>query len=318
MNITLLDTSIATDNLGDEIIMDAIESTVRGLLPGTGVDRVATHKYMTSVSRQLLKRSELSIVCGTNILESHMWLRPQWKLRPWDVTALNNAVLCGVGWRAYSIKPDPYTNWLLRKVLNKDYIHSVRDRYTAEKLTSLGLNVVNTSCPTLWELTPERCAAVPSKKADTVLTSLTWYIPRPSTDRAILDLLVKKYKEVYFWPQQSEDSDYLASLGVAGIKFLEPSLSAYDEFLETVDTDYVGLRLHGGIRCIQKGRRSLVIPVDNRATEISRDTGLPTIARDDLMGIERWISVPEKIALNLPNEAIAQWKDQFRKQQKIQ
>jgi hypothetical protein len=43
------------------------------------------------------------------------------------------------------------------------------------------------------------------------------------------------------------------------------------------DVDFVGARLHGGIRALQRGRRTLTIALDNRAREIAGDTGMPVV-----------------------------------------
>jgi polysaccharide pyruvyl transferase WcaK-like protein len=312
MNITLFDTSAATDNLGDEIIMNAIEKVVRQLFPDAYIYKVATHEYMSRVSRRILARSELSFVCGTNLLSSNMSFRGiQWKLNPWDVSVLDHAILCGVGWRDYDKKPNAYTRWLLGRVLKHNQVHSVRDRYTKERLSNIGVDVVNTSCPTLWELTPEHCAVIPQKKTDSVLTTLNWYRPSQEIDADFLKALTRNYKKVYFWPQTSQDIGYFEGLGVSGIKRISPSMTTYNTFLENEDVDFIGHRLHGGIRALQKLKRSLITAVDNRATEISRDTGLPIIDRPDLAGMEKWIWSEAPTTLALPTEAISQWKQQF-------
>jgi hypothetical protein len=312
MKITLWDTRIESDNLGDGVIMDAIEAVIAEVLPGSQYSRIPTHQYLSKASASEIKDNPLGIVCGTNILESHMLYRPQWRLAPWQVSSVKNAILCGTGWRRYTGMPDRYTKWLLRKILHPDYIHSVRDSYSLERLRDLGLKVVNTSCPTMWSLTPERCASIPRVKADSAITTLTYYVPRPDTDRAMLQLLVRSYKEVFFWPQQHHDMAYFKKLNVEGLHLIDPTLEAYNQCLSSRPLDFLGLRLHGGIRALQMGRRALIIPVDNRATEISRDTGLPIMDRTNIAGMEAWISGERATRIDLPSAAIQAWKEQFR------
>jgi hypothetical protein len=196
-------------------------------------------------------------------------------------------------------------------VLNNDVIHSVRDRYTKEKLDYLGKKVVNTSCPTMWALTPEHCSAIPAKKADAALTTLTWYRPDVEGDRQFLRTLTSNYKTVYFWPQTFEDDDYFKRLGVEGIKTLPWTLPTYNSFLENEDIDVIGSRLHGCIRAIQKKKRTTVIPVDNRAKEISHDTRLPILTRNDHKALESWIWDQKPTEIVLPADAIQAWKSQF-------
>lgn len=311
MTITLLDTSIATDNLGDEIIMEAIEGIARSLFSNAYIYKVATHEYMTRISRDLIKRSEVAIVCGTNILSSNMAFRPVWKVRPWDPLLINNCVLLGAGWRDYSHKRDPYTRWLLRRMLASNRLQSARDNYTKEHLIAFGVKAVNTTCPTMWSLHPRHCDTIPLKKAQDVVTALTWYKPNLEADKALLECLTRNYRRVYLWTQQRNDQDYYQRIAGPAVTVIDPSLRSFDRILEDEDVDYVGLRLHAGIRALQKRRRSLILPVDNRATEISRDTGLPIQARDRVDLIEQWIGTDEATRISLPTPAIDAWKKQF-------
>ena len=50
------------------------------------------------------------------------------------------------------------------------------DEYTKKKLESMGIrNVINTGCATLWQLTPDFCAGIPSHSASEAVTTLTDY-----------------------------------------------------------------------------------------------------------------------------------------------
>lgn len=312
LNITLLDTSIATDNLGDEIIMDAVQQVISEVLPRASVYRVATHEYMSWVSRRLLRKSTLAIVGGTNLLSSSMGRFSLWKVMPWDVPSLNRTILLGVGWRSYMGDMDAYTRWMLKRILDSNSIHSVRDTYTKKKLAALDKKVCDTSCPTMWSLTPPHCKAIPRHKADEVVTTLTFYLPNPERDRELLNVLKRSYKKVYFWSQQSEDQLYLDSLQVPGITSIYPTVESYNSLLASQSLDFVGTRLHGGIRSLQKGRRSLILAVDNRATEIAQTCNLPVVPREATPEIEAWIFGNAPTSVRLPSDAIADWKAQFR------
>jgi polysaccharide pyruvyl transferase WcaK-like protein len=310
--ITLLDTSVATDNLGDEIIMDAVAEVARAVLPDGYFYRVATHERMGATSRGLIRSSDLSIVGGTNILSSSMLSKNAlWKLGLKDILSLKSVVLLGVGWHAYMSAPKSNTQFILKKILSGEYIHSVRDSYTADKLANIGKSVVNTSCITMWRLTPEHCAALPRNKANKVVTTLTFYKKDREADRGLLSLLKEEYEEVAFWPQQSHDLAYFQSLGISGIEIIQPQLASYNSVLDSEDVDFIGTRLHGGIRAMQKGHRALIMSVDNRATEISRDTNLPVLNRSDLQGARLWIHGGTATEIRLPLQAIETWKLQF-------
>ena len=309
---TVLDTSICSDNAGDEIIMDAVYDVLAEVIPDVYLFKVMTHDFMGEVSRKIVAASQFAIVGGTNLLDSHALSKNAlWKLRLLDTLKLRSALLLGVGWRGYAEPASRTTKAVLKRVLSPDMQHSVRDSYTAEKLRAVIPNVTNTACMTMWKLTPEWCAGLPRKRAASAVTNLTFYRPDPAADTAMLKLLVAKYQSVYFWPQQFEDQAYFESLGVDGVRGLNPNLRSYTRFLEAEDVDFIGTRLHGGIRAMQHKHRALVIGIDNRATEINKDTNLPVIQRGQIAGIEAWIDGGAATTIVLPAEAIAAWKRQL-------
>jgi polysaccharide pyruvyl transferase WcaK-like protein len=235
-----------------------------------------------------------------------------WKVMPWDIPSLNRTILLGAGWRSSMGDMDAYTRWMLKRILDNNYIHSVRDTYTKKKLAALDKKVYDTACPTMWSLTPSHCEEIPRHKADEVVTTLTYYLPNPERDRELLNVLRRSYKKIYFWSQQSEDQIYLDSLQVPGITSIHPTVDSYNSLLASKSLDFVGTRLHGGIRSLQKGKRSLILAVDNRATEIAQSCNLPVAPRDAIQRIEEWIFGSEPTSIRLPGEAIAHWKAQFR------
>lgn len=305
----LLDTSVASTNLGDQIIMQAVRAELERPLKDALVSSVASHDTMGRKGRSLVRASDLVIAGGSNLISSHIWMRSVWRLRPLDAFIGMNVVLMGVGWYQFQSKPDPYTRWLLRKVLHPRALHSVRDGYTADMLASIGIaNCVNTGCPTLWGLTPELCAGLPRTKAKSVVTTLNTYIRDIEADRRLIELLRSRYETVHAWVQTAEDHDYLREFG-DDIRILEPSLAAYDRLLSNEpDLDYVGNRLHGGIRALQHGRRAIIVEIDNRAKEMGRDFNLPTVARTDFDQLASMIDGRSGIDVRVPSEAIARWK----------
>jgi polysaccharide pyruvyl transferase WcaK-like protein len=89
-------------------------------------------------------------------------------------------------------------------------------------------------------------------------------------------------------------------------------LRAFDDFLsQDIAVDYVGNRLHGGIRAMQKLRRTIIIEIDNRAREMSRDFKLPTIARHDFDRLAQMIDTPFVNETTPPFAAARSWLAQF-------
>ena len=311
--LTLIDTSAASTNLGDQIIMEAVRRELSSLLPDAFAFTVASHEWMGRKSRSLMRRSNWVVAGGTSLLSSRMWFRPPWKLAPWDVVGTPGVVLMGAGWYQYQRRPDPYSRWMLRRVLRGAHTHSVRDSHTAGMLRSIGISrVLNTSCPTLWKLSSEHCSRIPAKQAENVVTTLNTYMPDPPRDRRFLEVLCKNFSTVYFWPQTDTDYEYAKQLG-SGLRFIDPSLAAYDGLLGSDQSlDYVGLRLHAGIRAMQFARRAVIVEIDNRAQVMGKDVGLITVDRGDFERLQGLVSGSFPTSLQIPWAAIDEWKAQFR------
>lgn len=314
MTIAVFNPSIASTNLGDEIIVDAVRREASFIFPLEQFINIPTQEKIGAISIGHSRRARHRIVGGTNLLSSRMLRYKQWQINILQAFFLRDVTLMGVGWWQYQNRPDIYTRAVLNMVLSSGKIHSVRDEYTKKKLNSIGIiNVINTGCPTMWQLTSEHCAAIPQAKASTVIFTLTDYNKSVENDKALIALLKKNYSQVLFWPQGAGDLTYLKTLGTEGLSIIGPSLDAYDEVLSNESSiEFIGTRLHGGIRALQKKKRSLILAVDNRAREIGLDTGLNVMDRSELSAVEAWIQAeaPTKIKMNWEN--INKWKNQFK------
>ncbi len=324
MKICVLDPGIRDNydceskNLGDVIIQTAVSRELSNLFGNCDISRISTHVPMESRDFKVVRNSRYVFVGGSNLLGTgvfsrrRLWWWRQWKVSFRDAKRIHNAILFGVGWRQYEGKTGFYTRAILRAALSEDVLHSVRDEYTKKKLKAIGIeNVVTTGCPTTWPLSKANTAEIPTQKADDVLVMLTDYNQVPELDARLLHMLVLRYNHVYCWPQGEGDSTYIGSLGFP-VMMLDHSLKALKDFLASVkNCDYVGTRLHGGIFCLLAKKRTLIIRVDNRASELSKSIGLPTVRRDDFDSILRWISGPTKIEIQIDYEAINRWKKQF-------
>ena len=311
----LLDTSMDSDNAGDGIIMENCLRQLSDCIDVTNLGHVPTHRVPTGKEKQQLCAAGRKILCGTNILSGRMRHYGLWKLGS-DVSAYCETILLGVGFDSKDMTFDSYTKQLLRTILSTKGIHSVRDSFSERKLKAMGItNVLNTGCPTMWNLTPEHCAAIPTEKAANVICTLTDYCRDAANDKAMLDILLENYEKVWLWLQGRNDLAYIRELGYEDkVELVESSLESYDAVLAIDDLDYVGTRLHAGIRALSKGRRSLIISIDNRAECISADTGLPVIHRENVpAALKRWITGNAGTNINLPWDHIQTFKNQFRK-----
>lgn len=309
----LLDTSMDSDNCGDGIIMENCLLQLSDCMNTEHLLHIPTHRFLTKEEKHELCASGRKILCGTNIISGHMRSYGLWKLET-DVSPYRGTLLMGIGFDSKSESYDYYSKQLLHVILSKDGIHSVRDSFSEKKLKAMGIsNVLYTGCPTMWNLTPEHCAAIPITKADNVVCTVTDYCRDERNDKAMLDILLDCYDKVYLWLQGQNDLTYVRDLGYQDRVGLIPSaLADFDAVLEQENLDYVGTRLHAGIRAISKGHRSLIISIDNRAECIGIDTGLPVLKREDVcVMLKDRVNGTIELKINMPWENIAQWKRQF-------
>jgi hypothetical protein len=319
MKICLFDPGIENNNnslssnLGDLIIQEAVNRELKNIFSGCDVMRISTQIPMRQEQIKVIHNCSLIFVGGTNLLSSNMNKYKQWQISIWDSFQIKNAILLGVGWWQYQPNPDLYTKFILKSALSNKIFHSVRDNYTKLKLESIGIkNVLNTGCPTMWSLSQIKLNEIPLTKSENVLLMLTDYSKNIDLDRKLIELLISQYKKVFVWPQGRNDLDYILSFNFP-LVILEHTLEALDNFLNSeTPFDYIGTRLHGGIRCLLAKKRALILEIDNRAKEIAIDTGIPTAPRNDFDYIKQWINTPSITQIKIDMSTISTWKSQFK------
>jgi len=311
-------------NLGDLIIYESVDKCLNRIFQQPDILRISSHCIPDSESLSKASRSDLVFFGGTNALSSDLRKYHQWKLSvPSRLTwpfmfPVTNVILLGVGWWQYQNAPTSYTRAFYKRILTHKYLHSVRDGYTELKLKQLGFeNVVNTGCPTMWELDGLNVSAR-SGAPENCLFTLTDYNREPEIDDKIIGAIVEGYKgKIFFFPQGTLDLEYIASLGVyqkhcARITIINRSFEDYVATLVENDVDYIGTRLHAGIKALQLKKNALILSVDNRAIEISNDTGLPVVPRNEVEKIFLWIGGQIMFGnIRIPVKRIERWKKQF-------
>lgn len=315
--LILFDTALQSQNMGDSIIQQYCGAVITELLSQKEILRVPTHVLPEAQELAQIPMAETKIVCGTNLMTPHyedysIWVMPQ------DLVGYRNVITMGVGWGRYCEEISPVSKYVYQTILSKTGLHSVRDSYTEQKFHQMGIhNVVNTGCPTLWKLSPEHCSAIPVSKASRVIATITDYDQAIEQDRKMLEILLKEYEDVFVWIQGSNDLKYLEQLiSLERVNVVPRSVEAFTEILRKGSIDYVGTRLHAGIHALNQGVRSLIIAIDNRATEIGRDVNLPILLREDIgEKLVARINAPIKTEIILPEENIIRWKSQFKKQE---
>lgn len=311
--VSYFDTSISSLNIGDEIINDSGLTEIQGIFNQKQIFISSTHNGISSKCISIVNNTKVRFVCGSNLLSPDIIFRGCWNISIFDILRLRKLTFVAVGWERYSEKESIFTKLFYKYIFDKDNIHSVRDEYTKEKLLSFGIkNVINTGCITTWRLTDEFCKQIPTYKSTKVVFTLTDYNRDYENDKLLVNILLDLYEEVYFWPQGHEDLQYLHSLKLDSIKVIAPNLKAYDDFLRNNECDFVGTRLHGGIRALQFKRRTLIIAIDNRAIEKSRDFNFNILPRceikDNLVTV---LCNDLKTEIKINSAGIELWKKQF-------
>lgn len=319
--VLFFDTSIATLNTGDEIINVSIKNNWREIYNNNYVLRMATHtpnyywwQNLIYKKHKIYENADYKFLCGTNILYTNM-LRPEpaWNVFINNTRNIRNTICVGVGIGKNSKRINLYTKMLYKKILSKDYIHSVRDEAAKKLLESLGFKAINTGCPTLWGLTPEHCKEIPVKKCNSVVFTLTSYQPDYVNDKKMIEIIKRNYKNVYFWPQSINDYKYLLELKMNdNVKIISPNLEGYDEILNQ-EIDYVGNRLHGGIFALQHKCRTIIIGIDYRVEEMGKSFSIPFIMRDEINdNLEDFINRDFETKISgIDFQLINKWKEQF-------
>lgn len=317
----LLDTSVGTSNIGDNIIMECVERELAPILANAFVFHLPTHVpsfhsyaiWKNSFTVQNYATCDYKFVGGSNILAKNMLTHyPQWNVNIFNYKPLAGAVCVGVGAGAGE-HADAYTTHLYRKILSHSYYHSVRDERSKRYVEDiLGLKAVNTGCVTMWALTPELCVQIPRKRSDNVVFTLTGGSIPDKRDQFLIDTLKREYEHVAFWIQGDKDEAYFNMFSnIDGIEIIPPSKFAYEQVLQREKIEYVGTRLHGGIYALRYKKRAIIISIDERARSISADTGLVTIEKNDLGRLPELINSAFETKLNIPFDEIARWKAQF-------
>lgn len=316
--IVLLDTGIATGNVGDEIIMECVQEELSFLLKNSFVYHLPTHVpafhsyaiWKNSTTVQNFSNCTYKFAGGSNLLVKNMLTHyPQWNVNIFNYHPLTGTILVGVGAGAGE-KTNLYTTHLYRKMLNGEYHHSVRDERSKKYVESMGLKAINTGCVTMWKLTPEFCKAIPSKKATRCVFTITGNGPY---NQQMVDILKRNYDQLFFWIQGDRDWDAFGQLkNTEGITIVPPSKDAYHKLLCEDNLDYVGTRLHGGVYAMRHKKRAIIIAIDERATEINRANNLNCISQGDIPEkLEAMIQSEFETKITMPFEEIEKWKLQF-------
>ena len=130
MLISIFDTSICDNNLGNQIIMETVNKYLREIFPNAFFIKLP---YLDTVGIEAVKyinQSNYIFLGGTNALSSEMEKYKQIGIDHNNYLYIKHLLLMGVGWWQYQGSVSPYTEKILRHCLHSNLYHSVRDTYT--------------------------------------------------------------------------------------------------------------------------------------------------------------------------------------------
>ena len=272
--IVHIDPSVGSTNLGDEIISEAVRSQLIEMFPTKRIINLASRDAGVWAKR-VVTDAEYVFLGGTNALSSNpLFGYRQFDMGIFPTGSFRKIILMGVGWWQYQNKFGLFASRFYKNTLHQSLTHSVRDQYTVDHLSQLGIkSVLNTACPTMWNL-----QSFNVKVSSIAVITLTDYHRNIERDAEFIKNILAKFSKVYFWPQGTADIEYLKTFStqfnLSQIELLRPNLKDFDNLLSSGVT-YIGTRLHAGIRALQKQCPSYILPVDNRAVEISKTDSLP-------------------------------------------
>ena len=319
-NIVLWDTAVATTNQGDAIIMEGVKKGLEPVFKGNYVVPFPTHTTPFSIwqsyfwwKAKWVEDADYRFIGGSNLFATNLrYPTNDLNINLFNCKPMSNSVFCGVGNSTLNKKTNWYTQQIWKKILSKDYIHSLRDDESTAMLQSYGRRGMTTGCPTLWEITPELCKEIPTEKADKVFFTLTGVQRDPEKDQQMLNILKKNYKKRFFYVQTNWDLPYFKTLeGVEDVEIVTPALEAFREVLDNNHIDYVGTRLHGGVFAIQRKKRTIIITIDNRTRNINKVNNLNVIERENIDQLESLIKSNFKTDIRVDFDAVNKWRNQF-------
>jgi hypothetical protein len=305
MKYGLLDTSLDSENIGDQIIMESVIKQLNGM--GVKIShKLPTHRLWSEEEFAMNAEVDFWIIGGTNLLGSYFPQPRQWKLNTKQFKFLENKIiLLGVGWWKYQSKAWASSKFVYSRLLSSDMKHSVRDEYTLQKLKFSGFAILNTSCPTLWDISEIKShySTLPTK----AVITLTAYNRDPLADKILVEQATSYFSEAVLWPQSESDIKYFDELKLD--LPVEPATLFSLQQLRERGFAHFGTRLHAGIYFMQNGNPSAIAGIDNRAQEISTSSGLPIFVRGREFDIGEFFSRDYPIAID--HTAIAKFRENF-------
>lgn len=312
----LYDWQRSSPNTGDQIISRATRRELKRIYNNScDIVSIPSHSILDKKAYKIIDTSDRVVVGGSNLFWFRLFPRASWPLRLIDTIKLRNVRFMGVGWGSYGISTGVFGRFVSQRIFDPEGYNSLRDRYSLDKAIELGVpNPIFTGCQTCWNFSYNESTFIRTRKKQCIFT-LTDYARKPEEDLKVIKILIRFYgiKNLFFWPQGLGDRRYIENFDVISrSKILDGNLESFEKFLKNNDVDYVGTRLHGGIFALEQGKRSIILSVDNRATEMAKDLGLVVVSREKPNSLTDLLEKDTIYNLTIPRENIDIWSKELR------
>ena len=117
-SVIIFDTSMYSNNKGDQIISFYCNKVIEECLGSRYTVRVPTHQLPTKEELAVIRRTRQKIVCGTNILSPNFAEWSLWKM-PNNLSGYTNIIALGIGWGYYSNEISDKSKTVYRHIFSK-------------------------------------------------------------------------------------------------------------------------------------------------------------------------------------------------------
>lgn len=259
--IAVADTSIASDNLGDQVIMMALERELRPVLADRATLVVPTHSPLGYRGRRILDAVDICLVGGTNLLPARPGPRQLWRLPP-QPSRRRKFVLVGCG---FDRTPTRSAAAYLRSVLHPNAVHSCRDAITQQYLLGMGMRAELTGCVTTWSTSNDAITSAERRQLSSSAVLITNSSLRSSAaEENILNAASETYDSVSVWLQAPRDLTQLDHPRLRAAPVVSGGPSSLVDHLRRTGADVVTTRLHAALLSQRTGARSTLFALDDR------------------------------------------------------
>jgi hypothetical protein len=273
-SLIFFDPSICSANMADNFITQICYEEISNLYKNSLIIKVSSHNALDDFSKFRIENSKFGIIGGTGIMSNCLPGKSnfQWKT---EHSEINMPIAgMGIGFENNDIDLKKDVIEFYKRIFAENLI-SVRGEYTKQILESIGVNCINTGCPSLWDF-----SSFSSMKNKNVIFNLNSY--RKVNHRQYYEILKNNYENVYFYAQHYLDvSTVREEFPEITPLFAPCNFVPLKDFCIKNQCDFIGTRVHSSIFLMKNKIRCIVVNTDCRTEEVIGQAGLPIAYNPD-------------------------------------